>query len=143
GIPARVAAGFVPGHYHNGEWTVTDHDAHTWVEVWFHGYGWLPFDPTPGRGRLSGTYSSTSPSFNVAAAARLFAGVVKGGEVFGRGGAVGLLGHDPSRRTPRSRGDAPQTGMGTLRGPSQRRPSLLLFLLLLGAGVAATIVGLK
>ena len=28
-------------------WTVTDHEAHAWVEVWFRGYGWLPFDPTP------------------------------------------------------------------------------------------------
>ena len=49
GIPARVAAGFVPGHYHDGTWTVTDHDAHTWVEVWFRGYGWLAFDPTGTR----------------------------------------------------------------------------------------------
>ena len=67
GIPARVAAGFVPGHYQDDFWQVTDHDAHTWVEVWFRGYGWLPFDPTPGRGRLSGTYSSTSLGFNAAA----------------------------------------------------------------------------
>jgi len=138
-----VAAGFVPGHFHDGAWTVTDHDAHTWVEVWFRGYGWLPFDPTPGRGRLSGTYSSTSPSFNVAAAARLLAGVVTGGEVFGRGGTAGVLAHDPSRRTPRTRGDAPQTGSATLREPSQRRPSLLLFLLLLGGSVAGAIVVLK
>ena len=29
---------------------MTDHDAHTWVEVWFDGYGWLPFDPTPSAG---------------------------------------------------------------------------------------------
>src|SRR5207247_1141531 len=143
GIPARVAAGFVPGHYRDGEWTVTDHDAHTWVEVWFRGYGWLPFDPTPGRGRLSGTYSSTSPAFNVAAAARLLAGVVTGGEVFGRGGNASVLGHDSNRSTPRSRGDAPASGVGTFREPSPRRPSLLLFLLLLGAGVAAAIVVLK
>ena len=34
-----------------GVWTVTDHDAHAWVEAWFRGYGWLPFDPTPGVGR--------------------------------------------------------------------------------------------
>ena len=32
---------------------MTDHDAHAWVEAWFAGYGWLTFDPTPGRGTLS------------------------------------------------------------------------------------------
>ena len=101
GIPARVAAGFVPGHYREGVWRVTDHDAHAWVEVWFSGYGWLPFDPTPGRGRLSGTYSSTSTGFNPVAAARLLAGIVKGGEVFGQGSGSGILAHDPQRRNPR------------------------------------------
>ena len=52
GIPARVAAGFTSGSYDEeaGTWSVNDRDAHTWVEVWFTGYGWLPFDPTPGRG---------------------------------------------------------------------------------------------
>ena len=53
GIPARVAAGFTSGQpTRDGVWTVTDHNAHTWVEVWFPGCGWLPFDPTPGRGAL-------------------------------------------------------------------------------------------
>ena len=49
GVPARVAVGFSSGVYDakNGVWRVTDHDAHAWVEVWFRGYGWLPFDPTP------------------------------------------------------------------------------------------------
>ena len=42
-------------------WTVTDHDAHAWVEVWFPGYGWLPFDPTPGRGSLAANYSASRP----------------------------------------------------------------------------------
>jgi hypothetical protein len=49
GIPARVAVGFAGGAYdRDGHvWLVTDRDAHAWVEVWFKGYGWLPFDPTP------------------------------------------------------------------------------------------------
>jgi transglutaminase-like putative cysteine protease len=65
GIPARVAAGFTSGRYDAEEetWTVTDRNAHTWVEVWFRGYGWLPFDPTPGRGRLAGPYTSASLGF--------------------------------------------------------------------------------
>ncbi|MDQ3859235.1 MAG: DUF3488 and transglutaminase-like domain-containing protein, partial [Actinomycetota bacterium] len=52
GIPARVAAGFTSGQYDEdeNEWTVTDHNAHTWVEVYFPGNGWVPFDPTPNRG---------------------------------------------------------------------------------------------
>jgi transglutaminase-like putative cysteine protease len=64
GIPARVAAGFTSGTYRNGVWTVTDHNAHTWVEVWFPRFGWLSFDPTPGRGELGSDYSSSSPLFN-------------------------------------------------------------------------------
>ncbi len=51
GIPSRVAVGYTGGHYDadSNQWLVMDRDAHAWVEVWFPGYGWLPFDPTPGR----------------------------------------------------------------------------------------------
>ncbi|HSC72698.1 MAG TPA: transglutaminaseTgpA domain-containing protein [Gaiellaceae bacterium] len=142
GIPARVAAGFVPGHYQGGTWTVTDRDAHTWVEVWFPRYGWLAFDPTPGRGRLSGSYSSTSVNFNASAAAKLLAGVVKGGEVFG-GGAPAIVGHDDRIRTPRSAADVPVRGLHAPPPAQERTPSLLLFLALLAAGLAALIMLLK
>ena len=144
GIPARVAAGFVSGTYESDFWRVTDHDAHTWVEVWFPRYGWLPFDPTPGRGHLSGTYSSTSTSFNPQSAAKLLAGVVRGGEVFGRGTPAGVLAHDPARRNPRSTGDLP-LGIGSpvTPEPKRRAPSLLFFLFLLACGAAGAIVLLK
>jgi transglutaminase-like putative cysteine protease len=74
GIPARVGAGFTTGRYDedDGVWTVSDTNAHTWVEVWFAGYGWLPFDPTPGRGRLRGSYTSSSFSFDVSGATSAF-----------------------------------------------------------------------
>ncbi|MGZ8662272.1 MAG: DUF3488 and transglutaminase-like domain-containing protein [Actinomycetota bacterium] len=50
GIPARVAVGFTRGEYDKdrGLYTVSSHDAHTWVEVKFPTYGWIPFEPTPG-----------------------------------------------------------------------------------------------
>src|SRR5262249_48112910 len=100
-------------------------------------------DPTPGRGRLSGTYSSTALGFNAQAAARLLRGLVKGGEVFGQTAATGVLGHDPSRRTPRSVGDLPLPHGATAAPAAHRTHSLLFFLFLLTAGVTAVVVVLK
>lgn len=72
GIPARVAAGFTSGRYDRdeGHWVVADRNAHTWVEAWFEGFGWLPFDPTPGRGALGATYTASSVRFDVGGAQR-------------------------------------------------------------------------
>jgi protein-glutamine gamma-glutamyltransferase len=49
GVPARVTAGFAPGSFNRdtGEYRVRDLDAHSWVEVYFNGIGWVTFDPTP------------------------------------------------------------------------------------------------
>ena len=48
GIPARVATGFSPGSPTGYGFEVRDTDAHSWVEAYFTGIGWVPFDPTPG-----------------------------------------------------------------------------------------------
>ena len=68
GIPARVAVGFTSGTLDDGKWVVTDRDAHAWVEAWFAGLGWIPFDPTPGRGTFTGSYSFASDSDEAVAA---------------------------------------------------------------------------
>jgi Transglutaminase-like superfamily len=53
GIPARIAVGYQDGELQDdGGFLVTTRDAHAWVEVLFPTYGWLPFDPTPGRGSI-------------------------------------------------------------------------------------------
>ena len=51
GIPSRVAVGFTPGVAEpDGTRSVLGKNAHAWPEVWFDGIGWVPFEPTPGRG---------------------------------------------------------------------------------------------
>ncbi|MFF7589708.1 transglutaminaseTgpA domain-containing protein [Kitasatospora purpeofusca] len=51
GVPARVALGFTPGNTKgNNVYSVTDAMYHAWPELYFEGYGWLRFEPTPTRG---------------------------------------------------------------------------------------------
>jgi len=49
GIPARLVNGFQTGSYnrYGKDFVVRARDAHSWVEVYFPHYGWIPFDPTP------------------------------------------------------------------------------------------------
>lgn len=56
GIPARYVTGFAPGEYNDvaGDYIIRESDAHAWVEVYFPGYGWLTFDPTPGGNEKRG-----------------------------------------------------------------------------------------
>lgn len=62
GVPARNVNGFL-----GGEWNEYDNyiavragDAHSWVEVYFEGMGWVTFDPTPaGESDMLGRGSSS------------------------------------------------------------------------------------
>ena len=44
-IPTRLVEGFLPGDRVGNVETVGNRAAHAWVEVYFPGYGWIPFDP--------------------------------------------------------------------------------------------------
>ena len=50
GIPARIVNGFLGADYNSvGDyWAVRQNYAHSWVEAYFPGRGWVQFDPTPG-----------------------------------------------------------------------------------------------
>lgn len=53
GIPARVAVGFTPGVADPSDpdlYRVRGEHAHAWPEVYLGEYGWVAFEPTPGRG---------------------------------------------------------------------------------------------
>ena len=49
GVPARLAVGFAPGRYDDsrGEWIVEARHYHAWPELYFPGFGWVEFEPTP------------------------------------------------------------------------------------------------
>ena len=140
GIPSRVAVGFASGRYQHGEWIVSDRDAHMWVEVWFHGWGWVPFDPTPGRGGLSGSYSASSPSFDIASATAVLAGK-EGLKQFGDRLANTLGFGTKARTSP----DVPQLGTvqaGVAAGKAHHRDWGILRLLLFGIAAAVVLLAL-
>ena len=58
-IPARVAFGFTRGTGAGDTRVLTNRNLHAWTEVYFDGFGWVPFDPTP-SGPVVG---STSPQW--------------------------------------------------------------------------------
>lgn len=53
GIPARIVNGYATDEWvtgGGGYFLVRQEHAHSWVEVWFPGAGWISFDPTPSAG---------------------------------------------------------------------------------------------
>jgi transglutaminase-like putative cysteine protease len=55
GVPARIATGYAPGTYDVTlqKYVVKESAAHAWVEVYFPGYGWIEFEPTPSQAVIS------------------------------------------------------------------------------------------
>jgi hypothetical protein len=49
GVPTRLVNGFLTGEYNpvGKDYIVRQSDAHSWVEVYVPGSGWIEFDPTP------------------------------------------------------------------------------------------------
>ncbi|MFZ0480138.1 MAG: DUF3488 and transglutaminase-like domain-containing protein [Terriglobales bacterium] len=49
GVPSRIVTGFRTGEFNDltGQYVVRASNAHSWVEAYFPGSGWISFDPTP------------------------------------------------------------------------------------------------
>jgi transglutaminase-like putative cysteine protease len=148
GVPARIAAGFTSGKYDedSGTWTVTDHNAHAWVEVFFPGHGWLPFDPTPGRGTLDAPYSyASTPGTSLSEKAEDLA-LVLGAAGVARLGPDGISETQRTGRELEVIGGSPRRDVGpsvdTPAGPggSSVDRSLLALLTLVLAGGALAIL---
>ena len=65
GVPARFASGYAQGTYdfEHGRWQVTELNAHSWVEVYFDGIGWVEFEPTAGLPPLERPSGEGADSF--------------------------------------------------------------------------------
>ena len=109
GVPARVVLGYTHAAADpSGSFTVTTNDAHAWVEAYFTGLGWIPFDPTPLAGVNGGAQANlpwaphprNTASTGPGASASSAAGRAKGettaaasnaaGPSVGRSGVTGL-----------------------------------------------------
>ena len=112
GIPARVATGYAPGEYNpfTGFYDVRASDAHAWVEVYFPGYGWSTFDPTP-------SFDSTPWQYRQA-------GNLQGGKVFGF----------MAKRLGEAAGPVAETAGTLVRGVARLDPASIIVVGLLVGG---------
>jgi len=64
-IPARVAFGFTNGARRlENTYILTNLNLHAWVEVYFEGLGWVPFDATPAANVPGSVRSGWAPDVN-------------------------------------------------------------------------------
>lgn len=95
GIPARNVAGFLGGEWNTiGNYFMIRHgDAHSWVEAYFPGDGWVIFDPTPPSsemkpsiGKFMGTLIQITDILNLAWQKHVIAyDLSRQGEIFKHG----------------------------------------------------------
>lgn len=62
GLPSRYVEGYIVPSASFGVSIVTGNNAHAWVEIYFEGIGWIPFDATPGEHGSGDPTENTPPS---------------------------------------------------------------------------------
>jgi len=131
-LPSRVVYGATEGQETGpDEYTVTGHNMHTWVEIYFPGVGWYPMDPTPGFS-MPTAMEQNAPAPQVSAATGQF-----GPENI----ALDRRNREEQQQTPGERRNAPNTE----RNPagSEERVPAWPFVVLAAALLVAAVPLLK
>ena len=136
GIPTQLVNGFGPGSFDSttNSFVVRGEDAHTWVESYFPGYGWIPFEPTPD---ISGGYEPITRGSQGQALCLKDENCDPGATTTTGGGLVSPSALPPGFREPNNTG----SGTAIFRTPDAGTLTkivgvLLALILLLGAAVA-------
>lgn len=120
GVPTRLVTGYLPGDFNpfTGFYEVKTAHAHAWVEAYLWGYGWVPFDPTPGyAGPGEIEEGPTRPLADWARAAQGWLPVAGGvASVLGLAGGVAWLIRLPRRVRPLSEASRAYLRMVALLG---------------------------
>ncbi len=130
GYPSRVAVGYLPGEEigRSNTWIVTTRDAHAWPEILFPGYGWIAFEPTPGKNNpVAGGYLAPGGLGPI--------GPNKGSPARGRGIGSG-------RKPGKGEIVAPATGRPPVTAPVAGRAGLRSIELALAIALFLGLVGL-
>jgi transglutaminase-like putative cysteine protease len=103
GIPARFVVGYTAGtRLKNGSYEIQNTDAHAWTEVYFPGWGWIRFEPTP-----AGQGTASPPNY--------MTGTVGRGQLGGGPPVISATQGPGSKAPPQSNGASarhPQPGSG-------------------------------
>ena len=142
GIPSRIAIGYTAGaHGAHGTWRVSTADAHAWPELYFPGWGWLRFEPTP-HGATGGQGTATVPAYAAGSAGGGLAAPAPGGSAAaGAAGGSQASGPRGLRPIPGELGGAP--GGSAASGSSTWLAiaiPLLVLLLIVAPGAARRLV---
>jgi transglutaminase-like putative cysteine protease len=146
-VPSRVVVGFLPGESvpaQPGDYIVRGTDAHAWPEVYFDGWGWIPFEPTPRSGSTANNRIASAPTYTQPGAAPGNTGSEFGAATGNRLGSD----IDPRNSRPEFQGAAAREGIRaglpgsptTPSGPRREAPWKDTFARLAVVILAATIL---